>query len=324
MEIFSRRLRTVILLTLATSGVACGRAGSAPEGDASPADRADARFAETWVTTGDSLRLYARVVGHGPDTVVIPASAWLARDVAPLARGRTLIFYDPRGRGASHYVRDTTHMGIEWEIRDLESVRAHFGLRRMSLVGWSYLGAIVALYAAEYPDHVRRIVQVGPMPPRSETAGTNDQRGSPPDSADLAYLASLRRTGLPDTDPPAYCRAYLRLVMIRPMMGRPEAAARARIDPCAHWNEWPQQLGRTVRHLIPEEWDFTDRASRIAAPVLTVHGTDDPNAPVEGGREWISSIPDARLLELEGVGHAPWLEAPETFFREVDAFLAGP
>jgi pimeloyl-ACP methyl ester carboxylesterase len=110
-------------------------------------------------------------------------------------------------------------------------------------------------------------------------------------------------------------------LMIRPMMGRPEAAARAQIDPCIYWNEWPDQLALKLRHVVPAEWDFTDRARRVAAPVLIVHGTADPNAAVEGGRAWSELIPGARLVEIEGVGHGPWLEAPNEFFGALEAFL---
>lgn len=313
------RSATALAAALVT---ACGSPD--PGSEATPSEApAEARFAEDYVTTEDSLRLYTRILGHGPDTVLIPASVWLARDLTRLAPGRTLIFYDPRGRGGSDYVPDSTHIGIEWELRDMEAVRSHFAVDEMSLVGWSYLGAVVALYAADHPDRVRRVVQIGPMPPHTELPEITDERGSPPDSSDLAYLARLRSEGLPEADPPAYCRAVTRIQLMRPMMGHPEASERARIDPCTYWNEWPEQLFRTVRHLIPQEWDFSERARQIQAPVLTVHGTDDPNAPVEGGRAWASLIPEARLLELEGVGHAPWLEAPEEFFGEVDAFLGG-
>lgn len=314
--------RTILLApAVATALVtACGTPD--PASRASPsAAHAEARFAEDYVTTEDGLRLYARILGNGPDTVLIPLSAWLARDMGRLAPGRTLIFYDPRGRGGSDYVRDSTHIGIEWELRDMEAVRSHFAIDEMSLVGWSYLGAVVALYSAEHPEHVRRVVQIGPMPPHSDLPEVTDRRGSPPDSSDLAYLARLRSEGLPVADPPAYCRAVTRIQLMRPMMGRPEASDGARIDPCTYWNEWPEQLFRTVRHVLPRDWDFTERARRVQAPVLAVHGTQDPNAPIEGGREWAALVPQARLLELEGVGHAPWLEAPEEFFGAVAAFL---
>lgn len=119
----------------------------------------------------------------------------------------------------------------------------------------------------------------------------------------------------------AYCREYAMRMMTRPMMGRPESAAGARADPCMYWNEWPDNLFRMIRYVLPRAWDYTARARRVSAPVLIVHGTDDPNAAVEGGRAWAELIPTARLLEIEGVGHAPWLEAPDQFFEAVDEFL---
>lgn len=308
---------TVLTLLLPALISSCGGQPEMQE------DSVEARFAEAYATTEDGLRLYARIVGQGPDTVLVPLAVYLARDAAPLAPGRTLIFFDPRGRGGSDYVRDTTRIGIERELRDIEAVRSHFDVHQMSLIGWSYQGAVVALYAAAYPGHVRRIVQIGPMAPRRETAEVPDQRGSPPESADLALLAELERAGLPEADPLAYCRHITRIRMIRPMMGRPEAAEGARMDPCTYWNEWPDQLFRTIRHLLPDDWDYRAEARRVNAPVLTIHGTDDPNAPVEGGREWASLLPQARLVELQGVGHAPWLEAPDRFFAEVDRFLSG-
>src|SRR5262249_26580117 len=127
------------------------------------------RFSESYVPV-EGLRLYARIVANGPDTVIIPASMYLFRDFARLAEGRTVIFYDPRGRGASDAVLDPSRLGIAYEIADLEAVRAHFDVPRVSLVGWSYMGAVVALYAAKYPQHVERVVQIAPGAPRSETA----------------------------------------------------------------------------------------------------------------------------------------------------------
>ncbi|MFO8174181.1 MAG: alpha/beta fold hydrolase, partial [Longimicrobiales bacterium] len=138
-----------------------------------PADAQNARepvFSEHWVPVSDGLKLYARVLGNGPDTVLIPAAAYLAHDLAPLAAGRTLVFYDPRARGVSDAIPPGAATDMGAEIRDLEAVRTFFGVHRASLLGWSYLGAVVALYAAEYPDRVRRLVQVGPMAPVSDMA----------------------------------------------------------------------------------------------------------------------------------------------------------
>ena len=304
--------------------VALGLSGcSASDGASEAEDDGALRFEESYLVTPDGIRLYVRVTGSGPDTVIVPAAAWLARDFGPLSHGRTLIFFDPRGRGGSDAVVDSSRIGIEHEIRDIDFVRERFGLESVSLIGWSYLGAVVALYAAEHPGRVDRVVQVGPMAPTTEATRYEGVRGSPPDSVDRAFLEELAESGRRAADPVGYCREYLMRMMMRPMMGRPDSAARARIDPCIYWNEWPDQLFAMVPLLLPTEWDYTDEARRVSAPVLTIHGTDDPNAAVEGGRAWAELMPNARLVELEDVGHAPWLEAPDRFFSEVDAFLRG-
>lgn len=312
-----RSILPAMVTLLLASGCHPSSATRSPERDGAH------RFEETHVTTPDGVRLYVRIVGDGPDTVIVPAAAWLGPDLAPLAPGRTLIFFDPRARGGSDAVPDTARLGMEHDLRDIDAVRTHFSLERTSLIGWSYLGAVVVLYAARHPDRVRRIVQIGPMAPTTELSRIEGQRGSPPDSADLATLAAMEESGRPDTDPVGYCREYAMRQMIRPMMGRPDSADHALMDPCAYWNEWPSQLFRTAGHVIPAEWDYTEEARQVDAPVLTIHGTDDPNAAVEGGREWATLLPNAHLVELEGVGHAPWLEAPGEFFAEVDAFLKG-
>lgn len=297
--------------------------GGPPAETATSATAEDSRFEERYVVTADSIRLYVRTLGSGPDTIIIPGAMYLAQDLVRLTPGRTLVLYDPRSRGASDAVLDPLRSGVEREVTDMEEVRAGLGIDRASIIGWSYLGAVVALYAADHPEHVRSVVQIGPMAPRRATSSVADRRGSPPDSADLRYLADLEEAGLPSTDPVRYCREFARIRLIQPMMGHAEGAARTRMDPCLYWNEWPTQLFATLGRLLPpdRDWDYTERAARVQAPVLTIHGTNDPNAPVEGGREWASLIPNARLLELQGVGHAPWLEAPEEFFTAVDAFL---
>jgi pimeloyl-ACP methyl ester carboxylesterase len=41
----------------------------------------------------------------------------------------------------------------------------------------------------------------------------------------------------------------------------------------------------------------------VKAPVLVVHGLDDPLIPPENGRLVAAAVPGARLIELEGMGH---------------------
>lgn len=49
--------------------------------------------------------------------------------------------------------------------------------------------------------------------------------------------------------------------------------------------------------------DRRARLKRISAPTLVIHGVDDPLVPLEAGRDTARSIPGARLMAIEGMGH---------------------
>jgi pimeloyl-ACP methyl ester carboxylesterase len=44
---------------------------------------------------------------------------------------------------------------------------------------------------------------------------------------------------------------------------------------------------------------------------------------VADARKWVGVMPNARLLELKGIGHFPYVEAPDLFFPAIDRFLRG-
>jgi pimeloyl-ACP methyl ester carboxylesterase len=63
--------------------------------------------------------------------------------------------------------------------------------------------------------------------------------------------------------------------------------------------------------------------SSLKAPVLTIHGTRDRQAPYGGGREWALILPNARLVTVANAAHVPWIEAPDTVFGAIETFLDG-
>src|SRR5262245_33707918 len=79
--------------------------------------------------------LYYRVLGAGPDTVVVLHGGpgfhhgYLVPALQPLAERHTLIFYDQRGRGRSDWPADSTQLPTaDLDVADLEALRAHFRL----------------------------------------------------------------------------------------------------------------------------------------------------------------------------------------------------
>ena len=101
-----------------------------------------------FLTSKDGVHLYYAKVGSGTKTVIIvPGRLFAFRDFHGLAKGRTLIFYDMRNRGRSDAVLDPSKIGLQHDADDLQVVRAHFGIEKPDLTGFSYLGKIVVLYA---------------------------------------------------------------------------------------------------------------------------------------------------------------------------------
>lgn len=58
------------------------------------------------------------------------------------------------------------------------------------------------------------------------------------------------------------------------------------------------------------------------APTLVVNGADDIVTPPEGGRRIAAALVNGRFVLLEGLGHLPYVEAPERFNAVLDDFLA--
>lgn len=284
---------------------------------------------EGHILVDDEVRLYYRTVGGGTDTVVIPAATGLAADLESFAQGRRLIFYDQRGRGRSDVDEDESHIWSDYEVRDLEAVRQHFGLEQMSVMGWSYMGGIGALYTAAHPGRVKRLILMCAISPRSDAPyrdpeAVAQKEGERIDPEGAKRLREMQQSGFATSDPEAYCREFQKVIVPR-QMGRPEALARMRSDPCTSPNEWRHNIAKHTRtHAPPDSmhWDWRQRVSSVQAPALVIHGSEDL-IPLESSREWAVVLPHARLLVIPGSGHFPHLEAPDLYFPAVERFLSG-
>ena len=287
-----------------------------------------AKVSTGFVTAKDGVRLYYAKVGSGAKTVIAPGRLFLFRDFQRLAKGRTIIFYDMRNRGLSDPVADKSRIGLQYDVDDLESVRAHFGVDKPDLIGFSYLGKMVVLYAIQHPDHVGRIVQLGPVArklgtkfPAELTAGDEDKV---PDPAETRKMRELYASGFAEKQPKKFCEMEWKTEQQR-MVGDPAHATRI-ASPCNMKNEWPVHLWPHFQALMPTDvaLDVSNESiAKVTVPVLTIHGRKDRNAPYGGGREWDTLLPDARLITIDGAAHMSWVEFPEIVFPSIDTFLKG-
>jgi proline iminopeptidase len=284
---------------------------------------------EGFVTTADGVRLYYEKIGTGSQIVLIPARLFLFPAFERLAGSRTLVAYDMRDRGRSDAISDPKRISIQDDVDDLETIRRHFHVEKPVLIGWSYLGMMVMLYATQHPDNVGRIVQLGPVArsasekfPPSLMA---DDRASIPDPAQLKQLEALMNSGFMKEHPKEFCEKDWQVTRVG-LVGDPANVERLGPSLCDLPNEWPVHLNAhfqskftTIQALdIPK-----DKIAALHFPVLTIHGTKDRNAPYGGGRQWSMLVSDGRLITLPGVAHMSWVEFPTEVFSAIDTFLKG-
>jgi len=256
---------------------------------------------EEHVTTEDGVRLFVQRLGTGPKTVLILNRVYLFDAFKRLAGGRTLIFCDPRNRGRSDHIGDRAKLerGIHHDVEDLDAVRRHFGIGRVDLIGHSYAGLIVALYAMKYPDHVGRVVQIGSMAPdfaRQYPAHLTNADATLGEV--LARLGELRNERQA-CDPQEFCRKFWSVLRVLYVVD-PADAGKIKWEPCdlpnevnfmTHWNE----------NILPSIQNLALTAEEISetrAPVLVIHGRNDRSSPYGGGRDWAGNGREGGVARL--------------------------
>ncbi|MFN0133220.1 MAG: alpha/beta fold hydrolase [Phycisphaerales bacterium] len=63
------------------------------------------------------------------------------------------------------------------------------------------------------------------------------------------------------------------------------------------------------------------RIPQITAPTLLIWGKNDIVTPPEAAEQFMSLLPDARIVWFEHCGHAPMIEKPEEFAQAILAFV---
>lgn len=279
--------------------------------------------------TADGVWLFAETVGSGEQVIIIPNGHFMRDHFGELASARrTLIFFDLRNRGRSNTLDDAALLagGILNDVSDIEAIRQHSGASTVSIVGHSYLGLAAALYAAEYPNHVEKLVMIGPMWHDLEEPLAPAANG--PQRSDIArnrrQLAALSESGLAQSDPIEYCRQNWAVVRTN-YVTFPRDDTLLGDDFCVYSNEWPRNVSAFFQnHIVPSiaalDIDDSDLA-RIDAPTLIAHGKADRVVPFGAASRWAQAIAGSLLRPVEHGGHMPWIEDP-SIIKEIDRFLA--
>ena len=291
---------------------------------------------EGYIRTADGVRLFYRIVGDGPASLVAvhggPGNTMesILPDLEPLAKGRRVIYYDQRGGGRSDVLKDRDKLTVSKHVEDLETVRTFFKLDRMTLIGNSWGGLLISFYAAAHPGRVERMILHNPGEPTKafaleafdEISARIGSRYHGEEAKRYAFVSNPKNW-VKAQDPRALCREWFTM-LLPTYVRKEEAVARMKGDVCAGPEE-AVRYQQVVNGLIWEtmgDWNLLPRLGVVKAPVLIIHGEVDP-IPVESSEAWAKAYPNSRLLVVKDSGHVTHVEQPEIFFHAVETFLKG-
>lgn len=268
-----------------------------------------------YAKSGD-VHIAYQVIGDGPfDLVFVPGFIsnievfWnlpiFANFFAPLTSFSRLIVFDKRGTGLSDPVHAVPT--LEQRMDDVRAVMDAVGSSRAALFGVSEGGPMCLLFAATYPERTSALVLYGSS---ARFTYASDNPWGWPSSAMSGILeqleqtwgegASLAQFAPSAADDPAIRDQWAHLERA----GASPAMARALVETAAETD---------ARHVLPA----------IRVPTLILHRTGDLVVSVEASRYMASQILGAKLVELVGDDHLPFVGDVGAILNEVELFLTG-
>lgn len=271
---------------------------------------------ETRYARSGDVSIAYQVVGDGPLDLVL-VSSWVtnveenweepsyARFLTRLSSFARLIVFDKRGTGLSDQVAALPT--LEERMDDIRAVMEATGSDRAALLGSTEGGAICALFGATYPARTSALIMYG------------------------SYAKRLRADDYP-WGPTAEERESFYDLLTRQWGGAAilEYAAPSKLDDERFCRWWAGYLRRSASPgaalaltKMNSEIDIRPVLGAIRVPTLVLHRTGDRLCPIGGARFVASRIPGARLVELPGNDHLPFVGDVDAVVDAVQEFLIG-
>jgi pimeloyl-ACP methyl ester carboxylesterase len=229
--------------------------------------------------------------------------AGFALQVKSFGLTHRVLTYAHRGNGGSETVDEEVTMADY--VADLVALLGHVGMSRAVFVGMSFGGKVVQELAVRHPERVVGLVLAG-------TGGPGALPGDPSATAALKRAGSLTEDDwltqiIPGLFGPGHRARH---------PGRMRSLARWRVrhptDPIGIARQWEANL----------HFHAHGHGGTVRCPTMVIHGQEDALSPVENAHALAASIPGATLVVLDGVGHAPNVEAPTSFHDHIRDFLS--
>jgi non-heme chloroperoxidase len=216
-----------------------------------------------------------------------------------------VVAYDFRGHGGSDKPLEAQkYTDSSLWADDLAAVIRSRNLRRPVLVGWSYGAFVIADYVRKYGDaKLGGVVFEGGI----TKLGTEEA---------AAFLTEEVLKIFPDVLSPDV-RASMNGARALTRMFAPQEFG---LQETAFGSA--MMVAPEVRlAMFSRVFDNDDVLRQLKVPALVVHGVNDRIVKLSAAQHTTRVIPGAKLLTYDGTGHAPHLETPARFNRDLAAFV---
>ncbi len=268
------------------------------------------------IVGGGGTRLYVVEGGNpaGPPIVFIHGWSqcqlcWRRQFEDPQLADFRLLAFDLRGHGESEKPAAVeAYSGSRLWADDVAAVIRDLGLERPVLVGWSYGGLVIGMYARHYGDTALAGIDLAGAAARVSPAEIGTLIGGI--FADI--LPAVTGTDL------AANIAGMRRFM--------QACFAARLSREVYETAlcWNMVVPAAVRgYLLAQPIDVLDALAKLTVPTLVSHGRADQIVLPATAELILAHCPGARASWYPEIGHAPFLEAPERFNRELAGLARG-
>jgi len=271
---------------------------------------------ETRYARAGDVNIAYQTVGDGDvDLLFVPGwvshieYAWEEPSLAPflkrLASFSRLVLMDRRGTGLSDPVEALPT--LEQRMDDVRAVLDAAGSERAFLLGISESGPMCTLFAATYPDRTAGLILLNTFATGAGVTSRGRWQNTPEEHGkSLDGLMDAWGTGVTAK-------------LFAPSRSDDEAF-------CASWGRFERRAASpgAMRKLLTLASDTDVRAvlPSIRVPTTVIHRIGDP-IPIEGGRFLAEKIPNAKMVEVAGNDHFPWVGDTAPILDEIEQFVTG-
>ena len=295
-------------------------------GAAQSVDASAQQAAKEGKVTREGFDLYYTVVGgDGPYALILSGGPGeevrSMKEVADeLSKRFRCVMLEQRGTGRSTLRRyDPSTINLNAYIEDIEALRKHLKIDKLTLVGNSWGMMLALAYGGTYTDHVRAILTIGSGPVSSDYLAVFSEnlrsRLCPSDAEAVQYWSEPSRRAA-DFD-----RAEFERVRATAPAYFYDRKAAERYAAELRPNDFNPHVVPAFVKAEPN-FDLRPKLKAITAPVLLLQGRQDL-AGEANIYEAHMLIKNSALKFINKCGHMPWLEQPEQTWKIVNEFLDG-